>query len=253
MNQATLEELNKEFLEKKKKNPAKLVNSCKELTNLNNKVVKEIKSYPKTVKQESDNSYYKIFRKMGIPERYKRAKLSDFSFFDTKLLKYFRLLEKAIYMGRGLVVCGDYETGKTHFVFALAKEIIKTFADEEKEKSKIPKFVEFADFLTDIRIRDNGETLDTYFKADVLIIDDFFSIDLEDWELSKLTNIVSKRYNAKKTLIITSNIKPKEIIAKAGRRLWERIKAVSYTVEFTADNFKGCRQKYDSVEWDNLN
>lgn len=252
MNQATLEEQNREFLKRKKENSANIKGYPEAINKTAAKTLTNIKNFPKTVKKESDNSYYKIFNQMGIPERYKKAKLSDFTFNDPLLHKYFRLLKKAIEMGRGLIICGDYETGKTHFTFALAKEIMKVFADENKEKSKIPKFVEFEDFLTDIRIKDFGETMKSYFSSDVLIIDDFFSKEIEDWELSKLTNVISKRYNARKTVIFTANIKPNEIIKKVGGRLWQRIKKVTHTVEFLDESFKGCREKFDSKEWDSL-
>jgi DNA replication protein DnaC len=252
MNQATLEELNKEFLEKKKNNPAKITNFAKDVNVVAAKELTNIKNFPKTVKKESDNSYYKIFNKMGIPERYKKAKLSDFKFDDTKLHKYFRLLKKAIQMGRGLIVCGDYETGKTHFSFAFAKEVMKVFADEFKENSLIPKFVDFEEFLIDIRIKDNGETLKSYISSDLLIIDDFLKSDLESWELSRLTYIISKRYYAKKSIVLTANIKPEEIKKKCGGRLWQRMKKVNHCTEFIGENFEKARERFDSLEWDSL-
>lgn len=253
MNVEELKRLNDEWLKKKAKNSANFKKQVIDVKKATNTAIDKIKTAPKTVKKEvSDNEYYKIFKKMGIPERYKRAKLKDFTFTDTKLLKYFRLLKKAVEMGRGLIVCGDYETGKTHFAFALAKEIMKTFADEEKENSKIPKFVDFEDFLSDIRIKDSGETMKSYYSSSVLIIDDLFGQDIEDWELSKLTNVIGKRYYSQKTTIITANIKPAEIIEKSGPKLWQRLKKVSHTIEFTDNRFKGCRERFDSVEWDKL-
>lgn len=241
-----IDKANKEFLEKKKNNNKNKNPNSLEITMKN--IMDKAKSKPQSPKKVSDDEYYQIFDQMNIYKRYRKAKLSDFSFNDEILEKFFNVLKKAMEVGKGLIICGAYGMGKTHFSFAFAKEYMKAYADEYKMKSKIPYYLDFSDFQNYLHnYGDKAKFVDDCIKAPLLILDDFLSIELSVYEMSQLAHIVNKRYNMQKPIIITTNLSPKELKNKCGLRMWERLSSVNYIKEVTGESR---RSRFDKITLD---
>jgi DNA replication protein DnaC len=238
---------------KRKKNKAGQSKVKRGLSGALESCLANAKAKPKKIQKTLvETNYNLIFSRLNTPKRYKYAKLSDFSLKDTTLSEYFRLLQKATFNGRGLILSGGYGIGKTHFVYALAKEFMIVTANKDKTESKIPLVVDFSEFKTNIRnkISESGRVIPValaYVKkcieADLLLIDDFFCVDLEDWEKQLLYNIINKRYEYMRAVIVTCNKSPNSIKKLVGGRMWERLSNVNYVKELEG---KSLRAKYDT-------
>ena len=202
---------------------------------------------PRTPEKQKDSDYKDLYRNSKyffLPSRFLDADIKDFGFTDEKLIKYFSkpIFEKALKAGRGVVLCGSYGKGKTHFAYAFAKEFIKLHANYEKTETKYPLVLDFQEIQDSLHGENKKKFVENCIQAKLLIIDDFMSIDFTAWEMGQLTHIFNKRYNFMNPVVLTTNLNPDELKKKCGLRMWERIEAVNYIKEVTG---KSQRWKYD--------
>jgi len=241
-----INELNNQFLKKKQSNNSqtKHLDSLKDLANKCFQKAKEMPAIPEKKKDSDYMSLYGSSKYFHLPSRFINADIKDFGFKDEKLIKYFsdNIFKKALNAGRGIVLCGSYGKGKTHFAYAFAKEFIKAYSNYEKTESKFPLVLDFQEIQDSLHGEDKKKFVDNCIKAKLLIIDDFMSIDLTTWEMGQLTQIFNKRYNFMNPVVLTTNLNPEELKKKCGLRMWERIEAVNYIKEVIG---KSQRYKYD--------
>lgn len=69
------------------------------------------------------------------------------------------------------------------------------------------------------------QALDFFANYDVLLIDDLGAERMTEWRLEQLFKIIDRRWLAKRTTIITSNIKATEVKAKIGDRIYSRLRS----------------------------
>jgi DNA replication protein DnaC len=109
-------------------------------------------------------------------------------------------------VNRGFVLWGPVGRGKTHLLVATLRSLTL-------EQGVRCRFVEFSHLLSALKGRfDRGEgaaaLLDELVEVEVLAIDELGKGMLTEWELSVIDELVSRRYNAARTILATSNYRP---------------------------------------------
>ncbi len=106
----------------------------------------------------------------------------------------------------GLILWGDVGRGKTHLLVAMLRELIF-------RHGVTARFVEFSHLLADLKSgfdRKEGVStlLDPLVKVDILAIDELGKGRNTEFEYQILDELVSRRYNAGRTLLATTNYPP---------------------------------------------
>ncbi|TVQ91380.1 MAG: cell division protein ZapE [Deltaproteobacteria bacterium] len=157
----------------------------------------------------------KRFNAMGLPGRLAQSTLANFVLADVEnqrnayaaahvFAKHFTPGE----INRGLVLWGPVGRGKTHLLAGMLRQVAI-------EHGITARFIEFSHLLSTLKGRfDRGEgaaaVLDTLVGVDVLAIDELGKGMLTEFELATIDELVSRRYNAARTIIATTNFRPGE-------------------------------------------
>ncbi|MFT7519894.1 MAG: DNA replication protein DnaC [Kiritimatiellia bacterium] len=109
-------------------------------------------------------------------------------------------------VNRGLVLHGDVGRGKTHLLVSMIYELTIRHGVRTR-------FVEFSHLLARLKGRfDRGEgaasILDKLVNVEVLAIDELGKGMMTQWELTVIDELISRRYNAARTVLATSNYEP---------------------------------------------
>lgn len=107
---------------------------------------------------------------------------------------------------RGLVLWGEVGRGKTHLLSAVLRELVLNHGVEAR-------FVEFSHLLADLKASfDTGGgaavLLDPLVKVDVLGIDELGKGRNTEFEATVIDELVSRRYNALRPILATTNFPP---------------------------------------------
>ena len=139
--------------------------------------------------------------------------------------------------GRGLYLCGDVGTGKTHLAVAVMTELIR--------RRRVPSlFVTVPEFLDNLRGayndpgRDIDEWMDAVKNADLLVLDDLGAEKPNAWVRERLFVVVNHRYREALPTIFTSNIGPRDLTEQLGDRTASRIIAMSEWVGLEGDDYR---------------
>lgn len=103
----------------------------------------------------------------------------------------------------GFLLMGPVGTGKTHLVCAVLAQLTL-------ERGVACRFVDFFHLLHDLKDgfslnRPMGELLGPLEEVTVLAVDELGKGKSNEWELSVLDELISKRYNQQKTTLFTTN------------------------------------------------
>jgi DNA replication protein DnaC len=152
----------------------------------------------------------------NIPRRYELATLDSYESVETTgshetmLEGHFKAHQFVLDYphntdGRGLMFVGEAGRGKTHLAVGVLRELIE-------EKGCQGLFCDYADLLKQIQNSYNSHSEMTEFEllrpvieAEVLLLDDLGSAKPTTWVLDTVGQILSARYNDKRTTIITTN------------------------------------------------
>jgi DNA replication protein DnaC len=139
--------------------------------------------------------------------------------------------------GRGLYLCGDVGTGKTHLAVAVMNELIS--------RKRVPSlFVTVPELLDNLRgaYNDPGRNLDEWMdavkNADLLLLDDLGSERPTEWVQERVFVIVNHRYREALPTIFTSNIGPKDLAAQLGERTASRIISMCDWISLEGDDYR---------------
>lgn len=169
-----------------------------ELQNLIHTLV-ETKNFNKQDKINLEN-----FIKNKIPLRFRNADLSK----TNKVIQDY--YNKDIFKNKSLYLYGNYGTGKTYSIYALAIYLMIN-------KYSLCIF-NLIDLLNKIRLSYNKENLyiEKFYNVEFLIIDDIGKEKVSEWVAEQLYSLINYRYENIKTTIFTSNLNLNELSEKTG-------------------------------------
>jgi DNA replication protein DnaC len=118
-----------------------------------------------------------------------------------------------------LLLMGDTGLGKTHLSSAVAKTVIDRGYDV--------RYVTAVGMLADFEYQrfgnsingDEGENVSCYYDCDLLIIDDLGTEVVNQFTLSCIYNVINIRLTRRKSTVISTNLKQKELRDK----YWDRV------------------------------
>jgi DNA replication protein DnaC len=156
--------------------------------------------------------------------------------------KCFKLAQKYVqefdeWEGESLMFWGEPGNGKSHLATAVANELT--------EKGKRVVFISMPDLLEKIKAtfnRDNKETEADIMRGlqlcDLLIIDDIGAEKVSDWVQEVIFRIVDGRYKKMKPIMATSNLEPKELAERIGKRAYDRLIEISQPIKNEATSYR---------------
>ncbi|QIN77208.1 cell division protein ZapE [Rubrobacter marinus] len=183
--------------------------------------------------------------KSGLTKRLKRYTLDNFKPYVgasaaravERAEEFLRGWEDNREEGRGLYLCGDVGTGKTHLAVAIMTELIR--------RRRVPSlFVTVPEFLDNLRGayndpgRDIDEWMDAVKNADLLVLDDLGAEKPNAWVRERLFVVVNHRYREALPTIFTSNIGPKDLAEQLGDRTASRIIAMCEWVALEGEDYR---------------
>lgn len=109
---------------------------------------------------------------------------------------------------RGLLLWGPVGTGKTHLIVSMFRQLTL-------EKGVPCAFVDFGHLLNDIKRTFRGEQSEAELmvplvQVELLLVDELGKGRVTDWEMGVLDDLISRRYNAGRTTLFTTNFDPTE-------------------------------------------
>jgi DNA replication protein DnaC len=75
-------------------------------------------------------------------------------------------------------------------------------------------------------------------ECDLLILDDIGAEKVTDWVEETIFNIIAGRYRKEFPIFYTSNLQPKELLDKLGKRSYDRMIETSVMVENKATSYR---------------
>ena len=162
---------------------------------------------------------FRAFDAVGIPARHAASTRASFEASNKQQTVVLGEVSKFLAAfdpagdNRGLVLYGDVGRGKTHLLVALLREIVLL-------KGLRARFVEFSHLLADLKTgfdqgRGTAALIDPLVEVDVLGIDELGKGRATDFEATVIDEIVSRRYNAMRPIVATTNYAPGAATGKA--------------------------------------
>ena len=132
-------------------------------------------------------------------------------------------LETNLEKGRGLWLMGDTGTGKTTLAMLVSKAAL--------EQSRSVAIYSLPKLLARIRqtydAEPGGDSYLSFFErltsVDLLHIDDLGAEKRSDWVLEQLYALVNERYEAQKSMLVTTNLDPQQLEEQIGPRTVSRL------------------------------
>ena len=203
----------------------------------------------KNLRQYREN-LERVMKYSKLGERFKDRTFSTFKITNENKMPYetcIRYVEKFKDLrtsGIGLLITGNYGSGKTHLVAAIAHELMK--------QGYRPIFGTLIILLEKIKSsygesysKENEEQIiRKYINCDLLIIDDLGKEKPSEWMLEKLYYIINYRYESNRPIIITSNYDDSKLISRltVGDNVETAEAIVSRMYEMCQGvNMKGCK------------
>jgi len=180
------------------------------------------------------------------PKSFSNVSFENFTTYN-QILK--DALKKSIYFvnkqlwkkGSGLILYGGYGTGKTRLGYTILKEI-----------AIMGGIIEVIDLITDFeKFETADEKIIQALKAEVIFIDDLGAKSY-NWIAEKIRIIVDEATRNRKSIIISSNLKPDKLVTslddRTASRLTELIpkQGIIYRGE---EDFRIKKRKEKEIEW----
>ena len=153
-----------------------------------------------------------LFNAAGIGRRYATATLDSY---EARTLEQQQALQLArdftlMYpsVAGGLLFWGPVGTGKTHLAVGIFRELTL-------RKGVACRFVDYGNLLQDLRRSFSKSTGDSALmlplvEVELLVIDELGKGRGTEWEETVLDDLISRRYNAGKTTLCTTNFDPRD-------------------------------------------
>lgn len=145
-------------------------------------------------------------------------------------------LDERLAEGRGLWLFGATGTGKTTLAMLISKAAL--------EAGKTVAIYSLPRLLARIRqtydAEPGGDSYTTFFErltsVDLLHIDDLGAEKRSDWVLEQLYALVNERYEAQRSMLITTNLEHEELEEQIGPRTVSRLTQICDEVEVFGDD-----------------
>lgn len=150
----------------------------------------------------------------------------------------------------GLLFWGDTGRGKTFF----SESIGRALADQGM-LVLYTRIGKLADACSANNGRDRTFILNAVSRADLLILDDLGAERDTPFMLEQADTIINTRYLAKRPLIVTTNLHPRDLISAedlAHKRPYERVMEMCRPVEITGENRRTVLAAQKSAAWKEL-
>jgi DNA replication protein DnaC len=167
-----------------------------------------------------------------VPKRYRYCRFSTFDAYTAKLARKLAVLEQLSTERRGMLIFGSVGSGKTHLgVAALAAyTLIGAHC----------KFVGAADFVNSVQLAYGNpkEIVEELLRENnCILIDDLGAERANEASRSALAYLVDQLYGARKKIIVTSNLVPKDVYTFEPR-IMSRLTEVCALVELDASDYR---------------
>ena len=155
----------------------------------------------------------------------------DFKYDDKKnpdiskaCIRYAKNFNRFLEIGKGIIFCGHIGTGKTFYACCIANEVIKQ--SHSVLVANIPSLIKYDK-------EGKYNIVNDIAKVSLLVIDDFGAEYSNAYVTDKIYEIIDARYRANKPLIITTNLKYKEMMRTEDytrKRIYDRIAQMCYPI-----------------------
>jgi DNA replication protein DnaC len=151
-------------------------------------------------------------------------------------------LDARLQEGRGLWLFGDTGTGKTTLAMLISKAALET--GKTVAIYSLPKLL--ARIRRTYDSEPGGDSYLSFFErltsVDLLHIDDLGAEKRSDWVLEQLYALVNERYEAQRSILITTNLPHPELEEQIGSRTVSRLTQICDEVEVRGDD-----RRYGSI------
>jgi hypothetical protein len=130
---------------------------------------------------------------------------------------------------RPLAIMGPVGTGKTWIAAAVARELLLRGAPAPQSpdgpgRHPVPvRFMSMDGMLQSMRPGNEQVDLVAYATPPVLVLDDFGTERLTEWEADRLWSLAYARTNAQLPIVLTTNLTPEQIKARYEQRTVQRL------------------------------
>lgn len=145
-------------------------------------------------------------------------------------------LDEKLDAGRGLWLFGDTGTGKTTLAMLISKAALE--AGRSVAIYSLPKLL--ARIRRTYDSEPGGDSYLQFFErltsVDLLHIDDLGAEKRSDWVLEQLYALVNERYEAQRSILITTNLPHQELEEQIGRRTVSRLNQICDEIALFGDD-----------------
>jgi DNA replication protein DnaC len=173
------------------------------------------------------------FNRAQIPGNYAHAGLEPTSFksgtnrsLSTARHDAWKLAKEYAAGSRGVLYHGPCGSGKTHLMIGILRHLAL-------HRGVRVRYIEFIHLLASLKARFNdpsryGDPLADLVAVPVLAVDELGKNRGTDWETGVLDELISKRYNANRTTLFTTNLTPvgdarDSLRERVGERIYSRL------------------------------
>ena len=131
---------------------------------------------------------------------------------------------------------GGTGLGKTHLSLAIANEVLqKGYSVIYDSAINLMHTLDQEQFR---RTKESSDTLPSLLECDLLILDDFGTEFDTAFSRSMMYTIINSRVNARKPMIINTNLTPTEMKARYGDRIASRLSSSSQILPFYGEDIR---------------
>jgi DNA replication protein DnaC len=154
----------------------------------------------------------------------------------TEARSFIEDLDRRLAEGRGLWLFGDTGTGKTTLAMLISKAALE--AGKTVAIYSLPKLL--ARIRRTYDSEPGGDSYLSFFErltsVDLLHIDDLGAEKRSDWVLEQLYALVNERYEAQRSVLITTNLPHEELEEQIGSRTVSRLTQICDEIEVRGDD-----------------